>query len=119
MVTLAMLSFFCHRPTILAILEFVNAVNAVEENGDLDASISNSISMIDTYENAFFHETNSSVVQEPVAKGLLGKGKTRVIFYLTVNMARAQIFLMHENGTSLATLSQNNLLTDIKVRIIF
>ncbi|XP_073111690.1 uncharacterized protein [Elaeis guineensis] len=116
MVTLATLSFFCHRPTILAILEFVNAVSAVEENGDTDESISkSSISMINTYENASFHEPNSSVVEEPVAKGLLGKGKTRVIFYLTLNMARAQIFLMHENGTSLATLSQNDLLTDIKV----
>lgn len=115
MVTLATLSFFCHRPTILAILGFVNAVNAMEEYGDAGELISKSRAMINTYENASVDEPTSAIIQEPVAKGLFGKGKTRVIFYLTLNMARAQIFLMHENGASFATLSQNNLLTDIKV----
>lgn len=60
-------------------------------------------------------EPYSNIIQEPVAKGFLGKGKTRIIFYLSLNMATAQIFLMNEDGVSLATLSQSNLLADIKV----
>lgn len=55
-------------------------------------------------------------INEPSVKGLLGKGKTRVVFNITLNMARAQILLMNEDETKLAVLSQDNLLTDIKVR---
>ncbi|XP_077244890.1 pleckstrin homology (PH) domain-containing protein [Tasmannia lanceolata] len=115
-VTLATLSFFCYRPTILAILKFVNAITIEEGTSDASKDIASSsmieqdISRIDLFDDA-----NSATVQEPVVKGLLGKGKSRVIFFLSLNMARAQILLMNENGTQLATLSQNNLLTDIKV----
>ena len=61
----------------------------------------------------------SDVLEERVAQGFIGKGKSRVIFYLTLQMARAQILLMKENGSKLATLSQDNFLTDIKVLEFF
>ncbi|PIA31102.1 hypothetical protein AQUCO_05300139v1 [Aquilegia coerulea] len=109
-VTLATLSFFCHRPTILAVLEFVNAINIEDEKNNLNDKYSAVKEQDDSID-----EQNFSTIQEPVVKGLLGKGKSRVIFYLSLNMARAQIILMNENGTQLATLSQNHLLTDIKV----
>lgn len=57
----------------------------------------------------------STTIQEVVVKGLLGKGKSRVVFNVTLNMARAQILLMNDDETKLASLSQDNLLTDIKV----
>lgn len=110
-VTLATLSFFCHRPTILAILEFVNAINILDghdENNDM-SSISDHTSrnIVDT--------PLSENVEEPIARGLLGKGKSRIVFQLMFNMAQTQIFLVNENGSSIATLSQNNLLTAIEV----
>lgn len=113
LVTLATLSFFCQRPTILAILDFVNAINVSEDSdGYIDKSSAATMN-ISTDDSVV--KPDSSLVEEPTTKGLFGKGKTRVIFYLTLNMTKAQIFLMNENGSSLATLSQNNLLTDIKV----
>lgn len=117
MVTLATLSFFFHRPTILATLEFFNAINISDKNADAEyESIpGQSESLVSTSENTSFHGSNATIYEDSKFKGLLGSGKSRIIFHLTLNMAMAQIFLMSEDGTSLATLLQNNLLTDIKV----
>ncbi|KAK9094958.1 hypothetical protein Scep_026427 [Stephania cephalantha] len=116
MVTLATLSFYCYRPTILAIMEFVNAINVDDQSRN---SVSNKstapVDLNDRNGEDSVDDQFSSPMPEPVIKSLLGKGKSRTIFYLTLSMARAQIFLKNENGTSFATLSQNNLLTDIKV----
>ncbi|KAG9452487.1 hypothetical protein H6P81_005391 [Aristolochia fimbriata] len=115
-VTLATLSFFCYRPTILAILNFVNAINAEEYSCDApqDKSVvphgEQQQTMSDLVDDSKF-----SIEQDPVVRGLLGKGKSRVIFSLALNMSRAQILLMNEDGSQLATLSQTNLLADIKV----
>nr|GMC64161.1 pleckstrin homology (PH) domain-containing protein [Ipomoea batatas] len=50
-----------------------------------------------------------------VFKSLLCKGKPIIVFYLKLNMARAQSLLMKEDGFSLVILSQDNFLIDIKV----
>ncbi|XWS49634.1 hypothetical protein CRYUN_Cryun12cG0020000 [Craigia yunnanensis] len=115
-VTLATLSFFCRRPTILAIMEFANAVTIEDEicgsfsDNSSAVGVKHDISSEDPAENP-----QSTNIEEPVVKGLLGKGKSRIIFNLTLNMDHAQILLMNENETKFATLSQENLLTDIKV----
>lgn len=112
-VTLATLSFFCRRPTILAIMEFVNSINT---EGDSCESFSDTSSAaIENFSGGVVDNQHSMAIEEPAVKSLLGKGKSRVIFNLTLNMAHAQIVLMNEDGTKLATLSQDNLLTDIKV----
>lgn len=119
-VTLATLSFFCRRPTILAIMEFVNAINTQEDCLEsFNDSPLNIIEQNDVSKKTEVDNQAADVVEEPVEKSLLGKGKSRVIFYLMLNMARAQIFLMKENGSQLATLSQDNFLTDIKVLQVF
>jgi vacuolar protein sorting-associated protein 13A/C len=110
-VSIATLTFFCHRPTVIAIMEFMNSINLA--NGpDTDKDK-------DTYpatvEGGTIEESMSDLGPEPAIKGLLAKGKSRIVFHLTCNMAEAQILLMNENGDRLATLSQNNLSTDIKV----
>lgn len=115
-VSLATLSFFCRRPTILAIMEFVNAINIKDEDCE---SFSDHSSVATTQQDISRGEVaetyQSTAKEEPIVKGFLGKGKSRVIFYLTLNMYRAQILLMNENGSKLVTLFQDNLLTDIKV----
>ncbi|XP_068635813.1 uncharacterized protein [Aristolochia californica] len=115
-VTLATLSFFCYRPTILAIMNFVNAINAEEYSYDIPRE--KSVVPHSEQQQAMTNsgdDPNFASIQEPVVRGLLGKGKSRVIFSLALNMSRAQILLMNENGSQLATLSQTNLLADIKV----
>ncbi|PNT67930.1 hypothetical protein BRADI_3g33740v3 [Brachypodium distachyon] len=107
-VSVATLTFFCHRPTVLAIMEFMNAINLAnvpDENRNTD----------DTKSDNMVEDPKSDVESEPVIKRLLSKGKNRVVFHLTSSMAEAQVLLMKENGDLLATLSQNNLSTDIKV----
>lgn len=115
-VTIATLSFYCRRPTIVAIMEFSNAINAKDDSFEsLSEASSYSIAKPDISmgDDSDFRATD--IVDEPVANGILGRAKTRVIFYLIMNMARAQILLMKEDGTRLATLSQENFLTDLKV----
>ncbi|MED6185793.1 hypothetical protein PIB30_060531 [Stylosanthes scabra] len=101
-------------PTILAIMEFVNSINI--EDGNLAASsdsLSTAIVKNDVSRDA--DDPHDTTAEEHAVKGLLGKGKSRVMFNLTLKMAQAQIFLMKENETKLACLSQESLLTDIKV----
>ncbi|XP_073134921.1 uncharacterized protein [Henckelia pumila] len=132
-VTLSTLSFFCRRPTILAIMKFVNAINTQDDSCESfsdssstapaprDTSISDSSSTTPAPRDTSKEVLNDSLPHpsvprdEPIIKSLLGKGKSRVIFDLVLNMTRAEIILMKENGSKLATLSQNNFLTNIKV----
>lgn len=113
--TLATLSFFCRRPTILAIIEFVNAINVEDENYESFSDNSSAAIIRHVSREGMVEDENLASIEEPIVKGLLGKGKSRIIFNLVLNMAHAQILLMNENETILATLSQDNLLTDIKV----
>ncbi|GFP96481.1 vacuolar protein sorting-associated protein 13c [Phtheirospermum japonicum] len=104
------------KPAILAIMEFVNAINIQEDNRET-LSDTSSIAIVpdDTSKEIVNDGVSSAPMEEPVVKSLLGKGKSRVVFCLLLNMARAEIFLMKENESKLATLAQDNLLTDIKV----
>ncbi|XP_062073801.1 uncharacterized protein LOC133778015 isoform X2 [Humulus lupulus] len=117
-ITLATLSFFCRRPTILAIMEFVNAINAEDESCESFSDNSpGTVAKHGIPKNDMIdeHEQLSTTTQEAVVKGLLGKGKSRVVFNITLNMKRAQILLLNEDETKLSSLSQDNLLMDIKV----
>ncbi|CAH9120085.1 unnamed protein product [Cuscuta europaea] len=114
-VTLATLSFFCRRPTILAIMHFVNAINLDEERCESFSDASSSSSLQHAISIKDVGGEPSGAVDEPSVKNLLGRGKSRVIFCLKLNMTRAQILLMKEDGSSLATLSQDNFLTHIEV----
>lgn len=98
-------------------MEFVNAINIEDEQCDSfsDSSIVNLSKDGVSKEGSV--DQDSLVTEEPSLKGFLGKGKSRVVFNLRLNMERAQIVLMNENETQLATLSQDNLLTDIKVHL--
>ncbi|KAL8266737.1 hypothetical protein R6Q59_004081 [Mikania micrantha] len=113
-VTLATLSFYCRRPIIVAITEFVSAINAEDDNCE-SFSDHSSTAIVNDSSREIEVVDQASVVDESKISGLLGKGRSRIVFFLTLNMARAQILLMKEDGTKLATMSQDNFLTDIKV----
>ncbi|EPS74221.1 hypothetical protein M569_00532, partial [Genlisea aurea] len=115
-ITVSTLSFYCRRPTILAIMEFVNAINFKEdihdEFSDDSPSAGGSHSLPKTVESDGLSSTQAV---EPIVRSLLGKGKSRVIFGLQLDMSRAEIFLMTENDCKIATLAQDDFLADIKV----
>lgn len=113
-VTLATLSFFCRRPTIVAIMDFINSIN-IEDGSVATSSDSSSTAVMKNDESRDVDDLNATAVEEHAVKGLLGKGKSRIMFNLTLKMARTQILLMKENETKLACLSQESLLTDINV----
>ncbi|KAF7828516.1 Vacuolar protein sorting-associated protein 13C [Senna tora] len=113
-VTLATLTFFCRRPTILAIMEFINSIN-IEDKSLTPSNESSSTAIVKHDLSRDVDDFHSTTIEEPAIKGLLGSGKYRTMFNLTLKMAQAQIHLMNENETKLASLSQENLLTDIKV----
>ncbi|KAL9231233.1 hypothetical protein vseg_006486 [Gypsophila vaccaria] len=113
-VTLATLSFFCRRPTVAAIMDFMNGITFED---DICESLSDS-SSVTTQQIEISGEDvdrQSRNVDQPAVTGLLGKGKSRIVFCLILNMARAQIVLMKDDETKLSTLSQDNFVTDIKV----
>uniref|UniRef100_A0A0E0R2L4 PH domain-containing protein n=1 Tax=Oryza rufipogon TaxID=4529 RepID=A0A0E0R2L4_ORYRU len=110
-ISVATLTFFCHRPTVIAIMEFMNAINLA----NVPDADKNKDTTSDPVEHNMVEEPKSDLEAGPVIKRLLAKGKSRTVFHLTSSMAEAQILLMNENGDRLATLSQNNLSTDIKV----
>lgn len=114
-VTLSTLSFYCRRPTILAIMGFVNSMNNEEDSCETFSDTSSTAVAPQCTSKEIVNDGLPSAPMEEPVESLLGKGKSRVIFYLLLNMARAEIFLMKENDSKLATLAQDNFLTDIKV----
>ncbi|KAI7739602.1 hypothetical protein M8C21_022627 [Ambrosia artemisiifolia] len=113
-VTLATLSFYCRRPIIVAIMDFVGAINAEDDTCE-SFSDHSPTAIVNGSSREIEIVDQSYVVDESKVRGLLGKGRSRIVFLLTLNMARARILLMKEDGTKLATMSQDNFLTDIKV----
>ncbi|KAK4262505.1 hypothetical protein QN277_028058 [Acacia crassicarpa] len=111
-VTLATLTFFCRRPTILAIMDFMNSINIDDESLSTKSS---KTAIMKQNESRDVDDLHLTTTEEPAIKGLLGKGKFRTMFNLTLKMDQAQIHLINESQTKLASLSQENLLTDIKV----
>ncbi|XP_024403056.1 uncharacterized protein [Physcomitrium patens] len=53
--------------------------------------------------------------EESVVKGLLGKGKNRMVLLLVLDMEHAEVVLNKEDGSQLSTLSQDNFHTDVKI----
>lgn len=97
-------------------MEFVNSINIKDESCEsFSDSSSAAIVKQELSRDDAVGSPRSVTINDSSIKGLLGKGKSRVVFNITLNMARAQIILMNEDETKLATLSQDNLVTDIKV----
>jgi hypothetical protein len=84
MLSLATLSFYFNKPTILALLNFVNAINIEYMEKDIDEKQTDTLTTIikqETGENNSKEESNAIINRkDSIVKGLLGKGKDRVIF---------------------------------------
>lgn len=129
-VGLSTLSFYCNRPTLIALMDLGTAITAdvekqlpPEESTQPAAGGGYSTDLVSTIDTSVIEDVdedgNPKVPYErkdSVVKGLLGQGKDRVMFLLVVNMDLAQIVLNSDDGSQLVTLSQENLHTEVKVR---
>lgn len=129
---LSTLSFYCNRPTLIALMDLGTAITAdVEEQPPPEESTQPaagpgggySTDLVSTIDTSVIEDVNEDGIpkvpyerKDSVVKGLLGQGKDRVMFLLVVDMDLAQIVLNSDDGSQLATLSQENLHTEVKVR---
>lgn len=172
-VSLSTLSFYCNRPTLIAVLDLLTAISAEvhpkkdaeallnaigdregakkfsnterkddsgpsnvaskrrigqevdDKEGDkvsrqsISANADGVVSTIDPKAVEFVDDHGNAKIapqkKDSVVKGLLGNGKERVVFLLVLDMELAEFVLNKEDGSQLATLSQDNLRTDMKV----
>jgi vacuolar protein sorting-associated protein 13A/C len=123
--TLSTLSFFSNRRTLLALLDLVTAITAEVEpedpnpppsSAESDAIVTsiNPKAIEDTGDesNSSFHRNDS------VVKGLLGRGKSRIVFLVVLDMDRVQVVLNLEDGNQLSVLSLADLHNEIKVSLL-
>lgn len=100
------MEFYCNRPTLVALIGFgldISSSNYVEVSTDLPS-------------NSEDKPVDKEKVEEKGRiKGLLGYGKSRVVFYLNMNVDSVSIFLNMEDGSQLAMLVQESFLLDLKV----
>ncbi|TQD96908.1 hypothetical protein C1H46_017513, partial [Malus baccata] len=101
------LEFFCNRPTLVALIDFgldLSSVYDAEGSADMTKVPDDKHFM-----NKEKTEENGRV------KGLLGYGKGRVVFYLSMNVDNVTVFLNKEDGSSFAMFVQESFLLDLKV----
>ncbi|XP_024542530.1 uncharacterized protein LOC9648284 isoform X1 [Selaginella moellendorffii] len=96
---MATLDFFCNRPTIVALIEFGMQLSEIMEAEESPSQAALSL----------------EVEQRQLVKGLLGRGKSRVVFGLKMDMESTRIFLNLEDGSQLAMLAQEKFQMDLKV----
>lgn len=105
------MEFYCNRPTLVALIGFgldISSSNYVEANTDLPSSLEDKPVM-----------DKEKAEEKGRVKGLLGYGKSRVVFYLNMNVDSVSIYLNMEDGSQLAMLVQESFLLDLKVGIIY
>jgi vacuolar protein sorting-associated protein 13A/C len=103
-IRMATLEFFCNRPTVVALIKF-----------GIDVSESYPRETLNAAQSGEDNATQRSPVQRDIVKGLLGEGKSRVVFRLKLDMESARIFVNMEDGSQIAMLAQEKFRMDLKV----
>ncbi|KAG0559465.1 hypothetical protein KC19_10G107200 [Ceratodon purpureus] len=106
-IRMATLDFFCNRPTVVALIEFGSQLSDSSENPPTPPA--KVLEESDTKENP------EAAVARDVVKGLLGRGKSRVVFRLKLDMESARISINKEDGSQLGMLAQDDFRFELKV----
>ncbi|KAL3679175.1 hypothetical protein R1sor_022131 [Riccia sorocarpa] len=112
-IRMATLDFFCNRPTVVAIIDFGSELNEVMDMDAAATKNADSLSPISSGDDVAVETVE--MLERHIVKGLLGRGKSRVIFHLRMNMESARIYLNKEDGSQLAMLAQEKFMMDLKV----
>lgn len=114
-IRMSRMEFYCNRPTLVALIGFgldISYSNYVEVSSDLPDSSEDKPVMVK-------EKVEEKVEEKGRVKGLLGYGKSRVVFYLNMNVDSVSIYLNMEDGSQLAMLVQESFLLDLKVGSFF
>jgi vacuolar protein sorting-associated protein 13A/C len=106
-IRMATLDFFCNRPTVVALIEFGSQLS--DSPGNPPASPAKVV------EESHTKGSPEAAVPRDVVKGLLGRGKSRVVFRLKLDMESARISVNKEDGSQLGMLAQDDFRFDLKV----
>ncbi|KAJ8767440.1 hypothetical protein K2173_017484 [Erythroxylum novogranatense] len=106
-ICMSKLEFLCNRPTIVALMGFgfdLSSASSTESSSSkTEISDDNSLSIRQRTEDSGH------------IKGLLGYGKSRVVFYFSMNVDSVTVFLNKEDDSQLAMLVQESFILDLKV----
>ncbi|KAK9670363.1 hypothetical protein RND81_13G196500 [Saponaria officinalis] len=108
-VCMSKLEFFCNRPTLVALIQFgldISSANC-EAGGE---SVAMACEDIDTTGGPEKPDGGDAVV-----KGLLGYGKRRVVFKLSMDVDSVTVFLNHEDGSQFAMFIQESFILHLQV----
>ncbi|RAL47445.1 hypothetical protein DM860_013410 [Cuscuta australis] len=108
-ISMSKLEFFCNRPTLVALIDFAIDVSS-ESSGVADENI-----IKDPVDESAINKEKLEEHVHKYVKGLLGYGKSRVVFNLNMNVDSVTVFLNKEDGSQLALLVQECFMLDIKV----
>lgn len=104
--TMTTLEFHMNRPTISALMDI---------GGQLSRS-SKSVENMKASEDSKDKSNKAVNGLEPIiVKGLLGKGKARIVSQIQLKLEKSLIFLNLENGSQLAMLEQERIHIDVQV----
>lgn len=108
-IRMSKLELFCNRPTVVALIGFgldISSMNSKLSGTNMTESLDDQSSLC----NEKTEETGLAFV-----KGLLGFGKARVVFLLSMNVDSVTVSLNKEDGSRLAMFVQESFLLDLKV----
>lgn len=112
---MATLDFFCNRPTVVAIIDFGSELSEVMDMDSAAPKNRDGLPPVSTGEVLAVETVETS--ERHIVKGLLGRGKSRVVFRLSMDMESARIYLNKEDGSQLAVLAQEKFVMHLNVRL--
>ena len=109
-IRMSTLDFFCNRPTVVALIEFGSQISD-------SPGIPPTVPTKNVEENDSIGNTETAAPRD-VVKGLLGRGKSRVVFRLKLDMESARISVNKEDGSKLGMLIQDKFRFELKVNLL-
>ncbi|CAI0626123.1 unnamed protein product [Linum tenue] len=105
-IRMSKLEFFCNRPTLVALIGFGSDLS----DGGSVVSSEDVVESVDDKSKSKGKTEDTGHV-----KGLLGYGKSRVVFDLNMNIDNVTVILNKEDGSQLAMLIQESFLFNLKL----
>lgn len=103
------LEFFCNRPTLVALIQFGLDTSSANSGG------SSEVATMACEEIETTKRLRKQDAADAFVKGLLGYGKGRVVFKLSMDVDSVTVFLNQEDGTQFAMFIQESFILDLRV----
>ncbi|XP_010679516.3 uncharacterized protein LOC104894866 isoform X2 [Beta vulgaris subsp. vulgaris] len=108
-ICMSKLEFFCNRPTLVALIQFGLDTSSANSGG------SSEVATMACEEIETTKRLRKQDAADAFVKGLLGYGKGRVVFKLSMDVDSVTVFLNQEDGTQFAMFIQESFILDLRV----